>query len=87
MLVFVKAIPEAGFNRAGRRWPSGGTEADVDAATVAILEAEPMLVVERREPEAVAPVSKPVAAPEPVAEVAPEPVPVTTFDKPRHKRR
>lgn len=53
--VFVRALPEAGFHRAGRFWPGGEnawTEADVSAEDLAKLEAEPRLVVRHAAPDA-----------------------------------
>lgn len=49
MKLFVRAVPEAGFYRAGMHFPQGGVEVDVDEKTAKILRAERKLVVS--EPE------------------------------------
>lgn len=56
MKVRVTAKPLDGFNRAGRRWSSAGDEVEVSSDVLAILEAEPLLSVERLDSEASAPV-------------------------------
>lgn len=45
--VIVKAIPESGFHRAGRKWTKEPETVDVDATTLAVLKNEPMLIVEQ----------------------------------------
>lgn len=45
MLVRVHAKREGGFRRAGRFWPASPTVIDLDEATIALLQAEPMLDV------------------------------------------
>ncbi|MCV5968853.1 HI1506-related protein, partial [Lactococcus petauri] len=49
--VWVKALPENGFHRAGRFWPSEWSEADVTAMQLATLEGEKHLAVRRINPE------------------------------------
>lgn len=45
MKIVVSARREQGFRRAGKLWPSTPTEVDVDEKTLAVLKAEPQLVV------------------------------------------
>ena len=48
--VWVKALPEGGFHRAGRFWPPEWTEAKVSADKLGRLEAEKYLAVRRNDP-------------------------------------
>jgi hypothetical protein len=64
--VFVRALPDAGFRRAGRFFPQTGEIVEVDDETLAVLRAEPKLEV--RDPKG-APPGTPVAG-EPEHEAA-----------------
>jgi hypothetical protein len=48
--VWVKALPEGGFHRAGRFWPPEWTEAMVNADKLGRLEGEKYLAVRRNDP-------------------------------------
>jgi hypothetical protein len=49
--VTVKAVPALGFRRAGKHWTREPQTVEVDAKTLAILKAEPNLVVEEAKGE------------------------------------